>query len=114
MENRMLKLRYFLLGFVPTLCAAALIWGLAAVWLNTSAALMPELPSLSVEAVDGGVWKITAFGGGRGLSLPADRVGEGVSRFPGLVPRELRLLAWGIDALGGNNWKEYLRGLLPY
>ncbi len=112
MKTWMWNLRYFLLGFIPTLCLFGLIGGILTVWLRSAAALMPETPSLTLERAENG-WTVTAFGEEHILSLPGQRLEAAVSRFPTLVPRELRLAAWGADEIFGENWQEYLEKKLP-
>mgnify|MGYP005778037897 FL=1 len=112
MKTWMWNLRYFLLGFIPTLCLFGLVGGILTVWLRSAAALMPETPSLTLERAENG-WTVTAFGEEHTLSLPGQRLEAAVSRFPTLVPRELRLAAWGADEIFGENWQEYLEEKLP-
>lgn len=107
MKTWMLNLRYFLIGLVPTLCIFGLIGGIAAVWIHTTAALMPELPSLSLELSQGKV-TVGAFGQEWSTDAPAAALENLAERFPTLVPRELRLTAWGMDEIFGQNWKAYL------
>ena len=61
MKTWMWNLRYFLLGFIPTLCLFGLVGGILTVWLRSAAALMPETPSLTLERAENG-WTVTAFG----------------------------------------------------
>lgn len=107
MKTWMVNLRYFLLGFIPTLCLFGLIGGVAAVWIHTTASLMPELPSLSLE-LSQGVWTVGAFGEKWSIALPTTELENAAEKFPIFIPRELRLTAWGLDEIFGENWNAYL------
>lgn len=106
-------LRSFGLGFVPTLCLWALAAGLLAVWLNTQSVLTPAAVPVALEETAPWTYALEVFGEELAFRLPPppDKL-EFFSEYPVLIPRGLRLLAWGWEELPGA--VEYLKGLLPY
>ncbi len=93
-------LRAFFLGFFPTLCVWGLLAGLGAVWFNTQSVLTPAEQPLSLRSEAPGRYALEIFAERYEFSLPLlpDK-SEIFSRYPVLVPRSLRLLAWGWEEL---------------
>lgn len=107
MKTWMMNLRYFLMGFIPTLCIFGLIGGIAAVWIHTTASLMPEMPVLSLDVSQEGL-TVSAFGKEWHATASTEAFEKTAEQFPTLVPREIRLTAWGIEQIFGKNWEAYL------
>lgn len=95
MKNVKESLRWFLLGFVPTLCVFGLITGFFFAWMNTRSALQPEQPALVLREEELGVISLSAFGSESRAVIP--EWGEFFSQYPALMPRSLRLAAWALD-----------------
>ena len=109
------KGRSFLLGFVPTLCVWGLIAGLLTVWVNTQSVLTPKTP-LEFSEPERGAYVLIVFGEEVRWQLPElPFKAELFSRYPILIPRSVRLAAWGIE--NGmerlpEGWRQELEGVL--
>lgn len=106
-------LRFFWLGFLPTLCLCGLLAGLSAVWINTQSVLTPSAAPLRLEETAPWRYTLEIFTEEITFSIPAppDKL-ELFSKYPALLPRSIRLLAWGWNSLP--HFQEYLAELLPY
>ena len=99
------SLRWFLLGFVPTLCVFGLIAGFFFAWMNTRSALQPEQPALVLREEEPGVISLSAFGSESRAVIP--EWGGFFSRYPALMPHSLRLAAWALDEAEKNSpWRK--------
>ena len=109
------KGRSFLLGFVPTLCVWGLIAGLLTVWVNTQSVLTPETP-LEFSEPERGTYVRIVFGEEAHWQLPElPFKAELFSRYPILIPRSVRLAAWGIEKgmeRLPEGWRQELEGAL--
>lgn len=106
--------RWFLAGFVPTLCIFGLIFGSFFVWVNTRSSLVPQQAALEISAVEAGKWEFSASGQRKEVSLPEIPLAEAFEKYPILIPHSVRLAAWGREFLEQNlpEWNEYLHKII--
>ncbi|MGI5893984.1 MAG: hypothetical protein ACOX6P_05250 [Candidatus Merdivicinus sp.] len=106
-------IRWFLIGFVPTLCLFGLLFGLFFVWVNSRASLIPQQAALSIETTEDG-WMIRTSETEQMIQYPDMEAAHFVERWPVLVPHSIRLLAWAENQVEEKwpDWEEYLRGIV--
>ncbi len=116
MEKWKENIRWFLMGMIPTLCVIGLVIGLFFVWYNSRAMMVPQKAPLTIQMEAPGEIVVQAAGKKAVIQLPVREVEMFFSRHPALLPRTVRLAAWGRDFVReyAPQWEEYLRGFFTH